>query len=139
MAKGVIVAILVVFMALYFGRAQKAMFLGAEGVYTLSVENESSSAKFISFNAKDTDNIAKYKMVTGQSVYGISKDYIDEFLTKYQCVLVFSEATAYGETNYYYSPKIWGYKSINGKKVNVQTAICSYGNTIGTPIIYGGY
>ncbi|MBQ6882786.1 MAG: hypothetical protein IJO25_00345, partial [Clostridia bacterium] len=107
MAKGVIVAILVVFMALYFGRAQKAMFLGAEGVYTLAVENESSNAKFISFNAKDTDNIAKYKMVTGQSVYGISKDYIDEFLTKYQCVLVFSEVTAYGETNYYYSPKIW--------------------------------
>ena len=29
MAKGVIAAILVVFMALYFGRAQKMVFLGA--------------------------------------------------------------------------------------------------------------
>ena len=134
-----IVTVLLIFCVFCISWTKTPIFKGAEGVYTVAIEDKGSASKMVSFSTAEKDRFYLINKSYGQSLFTLDREYIDNFLAEYDCTFLFSENYLNGVTNYYYTPKIWGYRSINGKKVNVQTAIGDYGYAIGTPIIYGGF
>lgn len=116
----------------------KRLFENADGLYTITV-GEGSSGSFYTFNASDEDCFKGLYSVTGQSLQTKNKEYIENFLEVYFCKLVIIEIVEGMTVKYYYSPKISTYRSINGKKVNVQTCFKDDEYTIGSPLIYCGF
>lgn len=114
------------------------LFSGGDGVYTITI-GEGSKGVFKSFSTDDINEFYLYSRIDGQSLTTENEKFIREFLEKYECVEVFSEVVSGIVVKYYYSPKISVYRSINGRKVNVQTAENGNNYTIGSPLIYGGY
>lgn len=116
----------------------RPLFDKNEGVYTLT-EGEASSGKFYTYTAFNDCDFYSLKNVCGQSLKTQNEKYIEKFLIEYDCVKVFEESVDGLKINYYYSHKICGYRSINGKKVNVQTSFDGIIHTVGSPLIYGGF
>lgn len=130
--------ILIVCIFCAFNYYRKPLFYNGEGWYTVCM-GEGSSGKIEGFSTAEIENYYLYKNIKGQSLTTRDKDYIDDFLKKYDCELLFTEEVEGVVTQYYYSPKISTYKPVNGKRVNVQTATRECFFTIGSPLIYGGY
>lgn len=130
--------ILIVFTFDVLAYKNRPLFLGCDGVYTITI-GEGSKGVFKSFSTDDIDEFYLYSRIDGQSVTTENEEFIREFLEKYECEKVFSETVSGIVVNYYYTPQISAYRSINGLKVNVQTAKSGDNYTIGSPLIYGGY
>lgn len=130
--------ILIVFTFDVLAYKNRPLFLGCDGVYTITI-GEGSKGVFKSFFTDDIDEFYLYSRIDGQSVTTENEEFIREFLEKYECEKVFSETVSGIVVNYYYTPQIFAYRSINGLKVNVQTAKSGDNYTIGSPLIYGGY
>lgn len=130
--------ILIVFTFDVSAYKSRPLFLGCDGVYTVTI-GEGSKGVFKSFSTEDIKEFYLYSRIDGQSLTTENEVFIQEFLEKYECVKVFSETVSNIVVKYYYSPKISAYRSINGVKVNVQTAENGNNYTIGSPLIYGGY
>ena len=137
MLKKGISLILIVFIFACFNN-DKPLFSDGKGYYTVTTGN-GSSGSLRSFSSEEIYKFYTIKSVTGQSLATYDKNYIDDFLQKKECKKVFSEVLDGIEINYYYSSKISGYRSINGKKVNLQTCDDNGLYTIGSPLIYGGF
>ncbi len=114
------------------------IFSEGSGYYGVTV-GKGSAGKTEYFETAKMYKFYGYALVSGQSLTTDDKTYIDDFLSANACVKVGEEYVENITIKYYYSPKMWGYKTVNGKKVNVQTAEKSGKYTIGTPLIYGGY
>lgn len=131
--------LLIFAMLLYsYGTEKEQLFTGADGIYTATLQGASDGMQIV-FSTDDKDIFYSLKSVTGQSLTTYDGDYVEEFLNDFNCRFVFSETLNDRTVNYYYSMQIRGYRSINGKIVNV--AACSYNGvyTIGTPLIYGSF
>ena len=83
-------------------------------------------------------SVVRYN-VRGECVEGVDESFVAFALSDLKAEKVFEESASDVVTVYYYSPKICGYKSINGKKVNLQTATRGNGYIIATPMIFSGY
>ncbi len=116
----------------------KPLFADGEGYYTVTTGG-GSAGEFKTFKSDEIYKFYTVKNITGQSLATFDKDYINDFLIKYDAIKVFSETVQGIEINYYYTDKISGYRSINGKKVNLQTSDDNGLYTIGSPLIYGGF
>lgn len=114
------------------------VFFGAEGIYSVTYGGGSSGV---------TESFPTYKMkkfydfsdIDGQSLCTKNGEYVEKFLKENDCKLMFSETIDGLVVRYYYTPKISVYRSVNGKKVNIQTVKNKESFTIGSPMIYGGY
>ncbi len=111
--------------------------LNIEGRHTMYFGSTSSDCKIVD----DVDEGAIYfkNRLAGESVKVYGNFDEKSFLSKMHARLVFEEIGENFRCGYYYSPKIRGYKSINGKKVNLHIAVTESGTTVGTPIIFGSY
>lgn len=114
------------------------IFAEGSGYYGVTT-GKGSAGKTEYFETTEMYKFYGYVLVCGQSLTTDDKTYIDDFLAANACVEVKEEHVENITIKYYYSPKMWGYKTVNGKKVNVQTAEIKGKYTIGTPLIYGGY
>ncbi len=114
------------------------VFSDGEGIYSVTYGGESSGI---------TESFPTYKMkkfydfndIDGQSLYTKNGEYVEKFLKENGCELMFSETIDGLIVRYYYTPKISVYRSVNDKKVNIQTVKNEENFTIGSPMIYGGY
>lgn len=116
----------------------KPLFKSAEGYYTLTV-GEGTLGRFYTVKAEKIDCFRGIFNVSGQSLKTENKEYIDNFLRDYSCVQIKTETVDGLTIRYYYSSKIPVYRSINGKKVNVQTCFGKDYYVIGSPLIYCGF
>lgn len=114
------------------------LFKDGCGLYTVTTGG-GSSGKMYTFKTEDLHLFNNIKNITGQSLSTQSKQYINDFLLEYDCVFVFEETVDNLVIKYYYTTKISAYRSINGKKINVQTCENNDYYTIGSPLIYGGF
>lgn len=130
--------ILIICIFCAFNYCRQPLFYDGEGWYSVCL-GEGSSGKIEGFSTSEIEDYYLYKNIRGQSLTTKDKRYIDDFLKRYDCKLLFIEEVEGVVTKYYYSPKISVYKPVNGKKVNVQTAVSEEIFTIGSPLIYGGY
>lgn len=139
LSKSISISLLsIIYIVCFYHPLSVPLFVGAEGVYSVTYGG-CSSGKTESFYAEQINDFFKYSDIDGQSLYTENLSYVNDFLTEYDCRLVFSEVFDGLVVKYYYTPKISVYRSINGKKVNIQTADRDGGFTIGSPLIYGGY
>ena len=119
---------------------EKSLIFNIEGDYTFYLNSASSNAKIITVSYDDAKEIKKsLKNVCGESVTTTSKEEIEKEIQRLNAQLVFSEKVDNIIINYYYSDKISAYKTINGHKINLQTAINENIITIGSPIIFGSF
>lgn len=114
------------------------IFYGAEGIYSVTYGGCSSGVTE-SFPTYKIKKFYDYIDIDGQSLYTKNGDYVEKFLKENGCELMFSETVDGIVVEYYYTPKISVYRSINGRKVNIQTVKNEGNFTIGSPMIYGGY
>ena len=138
MLKRLAVILLLLYVVYMYAYMDSPIFVGGEGIYTVTT-NGASDGKIYTFNTSKMYKFYTFKGITGQSLTTKNFDFIDDFLTKNNCELMFTEIVDGIEINYYYSPKIWGYKPVNGKKVNLEVAKNKGNFTIGTPLIYGSF
>ncbi len=119
---------------------EKSLIFNVEGDYTFYLESSSSNAKIITVDYNSAKEIKKsLKNVCGESVTTTLKEDIEKEIDRLKAELIFSEKVDNIIINYYYSDKISAYKTINGRKINVQTAINDDIITIGSPIIFGSF
>ena len=111
-------------------------FGGYEGQVTVCVGAFGSDCKFVKARVKD---IFYLKGVVGACVENADEKFISDVVASSGAEKVFEESVSDTVTTYYYSPQISVYKSINGKKVNLQTASTNCKLTIGIPMIFGGF
>lgn len=114
------------------------IFTGAEGVYSVTYGGCSSGVT-VSFSTCKMEKFYDYNEIDGQSLCTENGEYVKNFLKEKGCELMFAEIIDGIVVKYYYTPQISVYRSINGKKVNIQTAENKVKFTIGSPMIYGGY
>lgn len=114
------------------------IFKGAEGIYSVTYGGCSSGVTE-SFSTCKMEKFYNYNDIDGQSLCTENGGYVKSFLKDKGCKLMFTENIDGIVIKYYYTPKISVYRSINGKKVNIQTAENKGNFTIGSPMIYGGY
>lgn len=121
------------------GFPKRPIFNG-EGDYVLYLNSASSLAVAVKIDKCDLLKCySSFNNVKGELLKAKSKEVIDSELSRLNAEFVFSEKGEEFETNYYYSDKISGYKTINGKKINIQTAVYSDDYLIATPMIFGGF
>lgn len=84
-------------------------------------------------------NLSDFFSVKGICVKGVDKEFVNGFIKRFNAVPVSSQNVEGAFSQYYYTDKIWGYKLVNGKKVNIHVVECDYGFIVATPIIFGAY
>lgn len=116
-------------------------FGGATGNYSFYLGSASSTCEIVTVDAESADEVKKnLNNVCGESLSTTDGDYIRKKITEYGATFLFEENVDGTTVRYYYSPEIGGGKTVNGKKVNLQTAESENGcYTIGTPLIFGGF
>ena len=75
----------------------------------------------------------------GESVVLSDPSSVGGFLEGILAELVFEERVGSTVCEYYYSPQISVYKSINGQKVNIHIAKNPEKTVVGIPLIFGSY
>ncbi|MGN0819464.1 MAG: hypothetical protein ACI4M6_03585 [Christensenellaceae bacterium] len=121
------------------GFPKKPVFQG-EGDYVLYLNSASSLACSVEVEQRSiSKTYSCFKNVSGECLKARSQQVINDELIRLNAKFVFSEKGDDFETNYYYSDKISGYKTINGKKINIQTACRADNYIIATPMIFGGF
>lgn len=138
MLKKVAVVTLLSFVCFIYLSSQTPKFLDGNGYYGVTV-GKGSSGRTEFFSTDEKYRFYRFSNISGQSLLTEDKNYVDNFLKDRDCKILFTETVDGIVLKYYYTPKISGYRSINGKKVNVQTAEKDGKFTLGTPLIYGGY
>ena len=68
-----------------------------------------------------------------------SPEEAEKIVRRYHARFLFEENAEGVRSEYYYTPKLRGYKLINGKKVNLHIAYANGRTVAGTPILFGGY
>ncbi len=114
-------------------------FYDAKGEYAVCIGEGGSLSEINTFSTEEMEKFYDFENVTAQSVRVYDLDYIDVIIKRYGFEKVFEEKVENISVCYYYSDKIPVYKSINGKKINLQTALGNQIYTIGTPMIYGSF
>ena len=104
--------------------------------YEVYLDTSSSNARIIS--ATKTIYPLIYNKV-GESCKIIGSFSLDEFLTKMNAELIFTEDTDEGVSYYAYSKQIRYKRMVCDKVVNLQVFIGKSGVTVGSPIIYGSF
>ncbi len=138
MLKRCFALLLIIYIFGFTNNAKEPLFKDCKGYYTVTTGG-GSAGKFTTFSTDEMYKFYSVKNITGQSLATYDKGYIDNFLVEYEAEKVFSETVQGIVINYYYSDKIRGYRSINGKKVNIETSDDNGFYTIGSPLIYGGF
>ncbi len=123
------------------------LFESEKGERTFYLLSNSSNAKIVSFSDEERIKAQTLQNIKGQSVF-FDYSYIDEReclqtvereIEKYGARLIFKEEGAWGVNEYYYSPKLFNFVIIEGKKVNFHVAKNDKGITVGYPLIFSGY
>ena len=118
----------------------KPLFSDSTGEIYAYLGNASSQCEMICVSDEGVDGgMINGKKICGYCVMNVDSSYVEQKIKELNAQLVFSERVGDTDTKYYYSTKIPVYKRVNGKKVNLQTAETNGNNTIGSPMIFGGY
>ncbi len=118
----------------------KSLIFNVEGDYTFYLNSASSNAQIITVPFDDAKEMKKnLKNVCGESVTTTRMSEIEKEIQRLNAQLLFSEKVDNIIINYYYSDKISAYKTVNGYKINLQTAINDNVITIGSPLIFGSF
>jgi hypothetical protein len=116
------------------------VFEAETGNYSFYIGNASSTCEIVTTTAANAKSLRKsLKNVCGESLQTQDGEAIDGEVERLKANLVFEEVANGIVLKYYYSDKISTYKSINGTKVNLQTANDNGLWTIGTPLIFGSF
>lgn len=116
------------------------VFFDAESTVTVYTNSKSSNCCFVFVSSDNyAEEFKSIKKVTGECIEGASREYIEKTLARLGAKKQFEQRIDNIKTTYYYSDKIKGYMLINGKKVNLQTAMSDNLNTIATPMIFGSF
>ena len=113
-------------------------FSGADGAVEYYLYSDGSDCEILS-EKQMKDRLFESFSIKGCSIKGVEKDFVEKTLEKTGAVFVLEETVENRVSKYYYSNKIWGYKLINGQKVNLHVVIDNDDLSVGTPIIYGAY
>ena len=111
-------------------------FSDAEGDVEYYLDSASSTCVIASDATLDFNSSFRIK---GSCAKSVSESYIEGKLKSMSAKKVLEERVGNTVSTYYYTNKIWGYKLINGKKVNIHVAICGENAAIGSPMIFGAY
>ncbi|MBP5373088.1 MAG: hypothetical protein J6Y44_02765 [Clostridia bacterium] len=84
-------------------------------------------------------DIKAFFSIKGVCIKGVDGEFVDGFLKRFNAEFVLSESVESADSKYYYSDKIWGYKLVNGKKVNIHVVKNGSGFSIASPIVFGAY
>ena len=114
------------------------IFNDSGGEIEFYLSSAGSDCTIESLSGVERDPI-KILSIKGGAVKKIEKKYIDDLLKRTNARHILSERVGNVVSNYYYSNKITGYKSINGKKVNIHVCFDGKSYSVGTPIIFGAY
>lgn len=138
---GKIFAALITFALVFVGAWQvEPVFYGADCDVTLYLGSKSSQCVIKTVSYQEYLRLStKNTGVCGSSIERADARFVENCIKRLGAEKVFSETVGDTLTEYYYSTKISGYMLVNGKKVNIQTAVTNGNHTIGSPMIFGGY
>ena len=112
----------------YAGRHEAYLLKNSSACQILSLSGEEANERlFFLFRLK------------GESVRLDSPEEAEKIVRRYHARFLFEENAEGVRSEYYYTPKLRGYKLINGKKVNLHIAYANGRTVAGTPILFGGY
>ena len=117
---------------------QNLLFNEKDGEVEYYLQSAGSGCKIATAEETLCD-IKTFFSIKGVCVKGVDGEFVDEFLKRFNAEFVLSESVENADSKYYYSDKIWGYKLVNGKKVNIHTVKNGTGYSIAAPIIFGAY
>lgn len=132
-----LISLAILFLIICLTYYPKLPIFGSSGSLTVITDGQ-SDGEMHQIQSGNMQEFFKLTNITGQSLKTVNLDYIIGLLNKFDCKFLFCERVDGVLINYYYSPKIWGYKPVNGKKVNITVAKNDIYYTISTPIMYVG-
>ena len=133
------IAVLAVIASCDIKTDEKRIFADSDKDVTVYVGSASSTATMKVISYGDYPNGYDDRRVLGSSVHGCDEEYVSDLIDDLGAKEVFFEDLGDVLCVYYYSPRIRSFKTINGKKVNLQTAKRNEKYSVGCPMIFGGY
>ncbi len=123
------------------------LFESQYGEWTFYLLSNSSNAKIVTYSYEERMTAQTLQRIVGQSVFfdyshideGECLQTVESQIEKYGARLIFKEEGEWGVSEYYYSPKLFNFVIIEGKKVNFHVAKNDTGITVGYPLIFSGY
>lgn len=111
--------------------------------HTFYLYSLSSNASVVKVENGEKLNTFLSLFVRGESLFIEDKikgqEYIQRLISKYQAKIVFCERACNLVCEYYYSPRIFDYLVINGKRVNLHVVTSNNGITIASPLVFDGF
>ena len=143
-AKGFFIFIFSTLLAVFTLLRQTPVFNCDKGEHYLYLYSKSSNAKVVDVRG---DSGAKKLLntftVRGESVYlrldQGANDYAKELIKTKKAILVFCEEVQGITCEYYYSPQIFNYVIIKGKRVNLHLVKTNKGIKIGSPLVFDSF
>ena len=124
---------------------QTPIFNYDKGEHYFYLYSKSSNASVLRLKNNNEGALKRIKpfLVRGESVYLTTcegaNDYAQSIVIDKQAVLVFCEKLQGITCEYYYSPKIFNYVIINGKRVNLHLVKTSNGVKMGSPLVFDSF
>ena len=131
---------LMISVAAFFGAdISSGTKINLEGKHTLYFYSSSSNCRIVDVgNGEERDPVYFGHSLKGESVVTL-KEFVGKYLKEKKARKVFTETVGTITNEYYYSPYISVYKSINGRKVNIHVSLNGQKATVGVPMIFGSY
>ena len=142
--RGFFIFIFCTLLAVFTLLKQTPIFDYNEGEHYFYLYSKSSNASVVNVSNVDGAKRALNPfIVRGESVYLTTcegaNDYAQSIVIDKQAVLVFCEKLQGITCEYYYSPKIFNYVIINGKRVNLHLVKTSNGVKMGSPLVFDSF
>ena len=111
-----------------------------EGLHTFYFSDKSSCAVAASMPEDEAERAIYVKSdKKGESAVFYSAEKVKRLLLSLGCEKIFSEKGEDFDCDYYYSPEVPTFCTVNGLRVNVHVAKAKDRIVVGIPFIFGGY
>ena len=117
---------------------QKGSVFPYAGRHEAYLLKNSSSCQILSLSGEEVnERLFSLFRLKGESVTLDCMEDAEKIVRRYHARLLFEESAEGVRSVYYYTPKLRGYKLINGEKVNLHIAYAVGRTVVGTPILFG--
>lgn len=132
----------------YYSTEKSLIFKSSLGNYTFFLNDCSSNAQIVTVPASCAKKeLLRLKGIKGQCLcidYSLfSKEKCEEYvalqISALNATFLFCEKGSWGESFYYYSPKLANFVIINKKKVNLHVVLNEKSMTVGYPLIFSSF
>ena len=135
-----LLAVITAFAMLISVNLQKGSVFPYAGRHEAYLLKNSSSCQILSLSGEEVnERLFSLFRLKGESVTLDRMEDAEKIVRRYHARLLFEESAEGVRSVYYYTPKLRGYKLINGEKVNLHIAYAAGRTVVGTPILFGGY